>query len=308
MTQTSSQALLERLPKVRGGLTADASMASLTWFRVGGPADVLFRPADVEDLSAFLAACPLDIPITVVGVGSNLLVRDGGVRGVVIRLGATFGQVEILENNQLRAGAAALDMSVARKAAAAGIAGLEFYAGIPGSIGGALIMNGGAHGGETCDVLVSARAVRRSGEIVTLTNEDFSYSYRHSDVPDDLIFVDGLFQGTAGERAIIEAHMAEITQKREESQPIRTKTGGSTFKNPEGHKSWQLVDGAGCRGLVRGGAQVSEMHCNFLINTGAANAGDLEGLGEEVRTRVKETSGVSLEWEIKRIGEPAHDD
>lgn len=308
MTQTSSQALLERLPKVRGGLTADASMASLTWFRVGGPADVLFRPADVEDLSAFLATCPLDIPITVVGVGSNLLVRDGGVRGVVIRLGATFGQVEILENNQLRAGAAALDMSVARKAAAAGIAGLEFYAGIPGSIGGALIMNGGAHGGETCDVLVSARAVRRSGEIVTLTNEDFSYSYRHSDVPDDLIFVDGLFQGTAGERATIEAHMAEITQKREESQPIRTKTGGSTFKNPEGHKSWQLVDGAGCRGLVRGGAQVSEMHCNFLINTGAAKAGDLEGLGEEVRTRVKETSGVSLEWEIKRIGEPAHDD
>lgn len=308
MTQTSSQALLERLPKVRGGLTADASMASLTWFRVGGPADVLFRPADVEDLSAFLAACPLDIPITVVGVGSNLLVRDGGVRGVVIRLGATFGQVEILENNQLRAGAAALDMSVARKAAVAGIAGLEFYAGIPGSIGGALIMNGGAHGGETCDVLVSARAVRRSGEIVTLTNEDFSYSYRHSDVPDDLIFVDGLFQGTAGERATIEAHMAEITQKREESQPIRTKTGGSTFKNPEGHKSWQLVDGAGCRGLVRGGAQVSEMHCNFLINTGAANAGDLEGLGEEVRTRVKETSGVSLEWEIKRIGELAHDD
>ncbi|MFT6510350.1 MAG: UDP-N-acetylmuramate dehydrogenase [Parvibaculaceae bacterium] len=308
MTQTSSQALLERLPTVRGGLTADASMASLTWFRVGGPADVLFRPADVEDLSAFLAACPLDIPITVVGVGSNLLVRDGGVRGVVIRLGATFGQVEILENNQLRAGAAALDMSVARRAAAAGIAGLEFYAGIPGSIGGALIMNGGAHGGETCDVLVSARAVRRSGEIVTLTNEDFSYSYRHSDVPADLIFVDGLFQGTAGERATIEAHMAEITQKREESQPIRTKTGGSTFKNPEGHKSWQLVDGAGCRGLVRGGAQVSEMHCNFLINTGAANAGDLEGLGEEVRTRVKETSGVSLEWEIKRIGELAHDD
>lgn len=308
MTQTSSQALLERLPTVRGGLTADASMASLTWFRVGGPADVLFRPADVEDLSAFLADCPLDIPITVVGVGSNLLVRDGGVRGVVIRLGATFGQVEILENNQLRAGAAALDMSVARKAAAAGIAGLEFYAGIPGTIGGALIMNGGAHGGETRDVLVSARAVRRSGEVVTLTNEDFSYSYRHSDVPDDLIFVDGLFQGTAGERATIEAHMAEITQKREESQPIRTKTGGSTFKNPEGHKSWQLVDGAGCRGLVRGGAQVSEMHCNFLINTGAAKAADLEGLGEEVRTRVKETSGVSLEWEIKRIGELAHDD
>lgn len=308
MTQTSSQALLEQLPKVRGGLTADASMASLTWFRVGGPADVLFRPADVEDLSAFLAECPLDIPITVVGVGSNLLVRDGGVRGVVIRLGATFGQVEILEGHQLRVGAAALDMSVARKAAAAGIAGLEFYAGIPGSIGGALIMNGGAHGGETRDVLVSARAVRRSGEIVTLSNEDFSYSYRHSDVPDDLIFVDGLFQGKSGERAQIEAHMAEITQKREESQPIRTKSGGSTFKNPEGHKSWQLVDEAGCRGLTRGGAQVSEMHCNFLINTGDAKAADLEGLGEEVRTRVKQTSGVSLEWEIKRIGELAHDD
>ena len=308
MTQTASQTLLEQLPKVRGGLTADASMASLTWFRVGGPADVLFRPADVEDLSAFLAECPLDIAITVVGVGSNLLVRDGGVRGVVIRLGATFGQVEILEGHQLRVGAAALDMSVARKAAAAGIAGLEFYAGIPGSIGGALIMNGGAHGGETRDILVSARAVRRSGEIVTLSNEDFSYSYRHSDVPDDLIFVDGLFQGKSGERAQIEAHMAEITQKREESQPIRTKTGGSTFKNPEGHKSWQLVDEAGCRGLTRGGAQVSEMHCNFLINTGDAKAADLEGLGEEVRTRVKQTSGVSLEWEIKRIGELAHDD
>ena len=308
MTQTASQTLLEQLPKVRGGLTADASMASLTWFRVGGPADVLFRPADVEDLSAFLAECPLDVAITVVGVGSNLLVRDGGIRGVVIRLGATFGQVEILEDHQLRVGAAALDMSVARKAAAAGIAGLEFYAGIPGSIGGALIMNGGAHGGETRDVLVSARAVRRSGEIVTLSNEDFSYSYRHSDVPDDLIFVDGLFQGKSGERAQIEAHMAEITQKREESQPIRTKTGGSTFKNPEGHKSWQLVDEAGCRGLTRGGAQVSEMHCNFLINTGDAKAADLEGLGEEVRTRVKQTSGVSLEWEIKRIGELAHDD
>jgi len=308
MTQTSSQALLEQLPKVRGGLTADASMASLTWFRVGGPADVLFRPADVEDLSAFLAECPFDIPITIVGVGSNLLVRDGGIRGVVIRLGATFGQVEILEGHQLRVGAAALDMSVARKAAAAGIAGLEFYAGIPGSIGGALIMNGGAHGGETGDVLLSARAVRRSGEIVTLSNEDFSYSYRHSSVPNDLIFVDGIFQGQAGERAQIEAHMAEITRKREESQPIRTKTGGSTFKNPEGHKSWQLVDGAGCRGLTRGGAQVSEMHCNFLINTGDAKAADLEGLGEEVRTRVKQTSGVSLEWEIKRIGELAHDD
>lgn len=307
MTQTSSHSLLERLPKVRGGLTTDASMASLTWFRVGGPADVLFRPADVEDLSAFLAECPLEIPITVVGVGSNLLVRDGGIRGVVIRLGATFGHVEILDNHQLRAGAAALDMSVARKAAAAGIAGLEFYAGIPGSIGGALIMNGGAHGGETCDVLVSARAVRRSGEIVTLLNDDFSYSYRHCHVPDDLIFVDGLFQGQAGERGAIEAHMAEITQKREASQPIRTKTGGSTFKNPDGHKSWQLVDGAGCRGLVRGGAQVSEMHCNFLINTGTAKAADLEELGEEVRTRVKETSGVSLEWEIKRIGELAHD-
>ena len=308
MTQVSSQSLLERLPKVRGGLTVDASMASLTWFRVGGPADVLFRPADVEDLSAFLAECPLDIPITVVGVGSNLLVRDGGIRGVVIRLGATFGQVEVLDNHQLRAGAAALDMSVARKAAAAGIAGLEFYAGIPGSIGGALIMNGGAHGGETRDVLVSARGVRRSGDIVTLSNDDFSYSYRHCQVPDDLIFVDGLFQGQPGERAQIEAHMAQITQKREASQPIRTKTGGSTFKNPEGHKSWQLVDGAGCRGLVRGGAQVSEMHCNFLINTGDAKAADLEDLGEEVRTRVKETSGVLLEWEIKRIGEHVHDD
>jgi UDP-N-acetylmuramate dehydrogenase len=276
-------------------------MAPLTWFRVGGPAEVLFRPADVEDLAAFLDGCPDDVPVTVVGVGSNLLVRDGGVKGVVIRLGKPFMSIEA-EGNFVRAGTAALDVAVARAAQQAGIAGLEFYRGIPGSIGGALRMNGGAYGSETKDVLVEAKAVSRKGEIVTLTNADMHYSYRHCGAPDDLIFVEALYQGQPGDRDAIAARMEEITSSREESQPIRSRTGGSTFKNPEGKKSWQLIDAAGCRGLTRGGAQVSEQHCNFLINTGEATADDLEGLGEEVRKRVKETSGVRLEWEIRRIG------
>ena len=295
--------LIERLPKVRGELTADAPLAPLTWFRVGGPAEVLFRPADVEDLAAFLAGCPEDVPVTVVGVGSNLLVRDGGVKGVVIRLGKPFMTIEA-EGDFVRAGTAALDVAVARAAQQAGIAGLEFYRGIPGSIGGALRMNGGAYGSETKDVLVEVKAVSRKGEIVTLSNADMHYSYRHCGAPDDLIFVEALYQGQPGDRDAIAARMEEITSSREASQPIRSRTGGSTFKNPEGRKSWQLIDAAGCRGLVRGGAQVSEQHCNFLINTGDATAADLEGLGEDVRARVKETSGVTLEWEIRRIGIP----
>ncbi|HMM14860.1 MAG TPA: UDP-N-acetylmuramate dehydrogenase [Parvibaculum sp.] len=301
-----ASSLIERLPRVRGELVANAPLAPFTWFRVGGPAEVLFRPADADDLAAFLAGTPTDVPVTVIGVGSNLLVRDGGVAGVVIRLGGKgFSHIEALDGHRLRAGTAALDVAVARAAQEAGIAGLEFYRGIPGSIGGALRMNGGAYGRETKDVLVEAVAIDRQGRRQVLSNADMGYSYRHCGAPEDLIFVEAIFQGEAGDKAEIQRRMDEITAKREESQPIRMRTGGSTFKNPEGHKSWQLIDAAGCRGLVRGGAQVSELHCNFLINTGTASAADLEGLGEEVRARVKAKSGVVLEWEIRRIGEPA---
>ena len=294
--------LIDRLPSVRGELVADAPLAPLTWFRVGGPAEVMFRPADADDLAAFLAGCPADVPVTIIGVGSNLLVRDGGVPGVVIRLGRPFMNVEIAKGNRVRAGTAALDVAVARAAQEAGIAGLEFYRGIPGSIGGALRMNGGAYGRETRDVLIEAVAVDRAGKRHVLSNADMHYSYRHCGAPDDLIFVEPLFQGTPGDKGEIQARMDEITASREATQPIRTRTGGSTFKNPDGHKSWQLIDAAGCRGLTRGGAQVSELHCNFLINTGAASAADIEDLGEEVRARVKSQSGVTLEWEIRRIG------
>ena len=297
--------LIERLPAVRGELVANVSMAPLTWFRVGGPAEVLFRPADFDDLATFLAGTPADIPVMVVGVGSNLLVRDGGVPGVVIRLGKAFMQVEALEGNRVRAGAAALDVAVARVAQEAGIAGLEFYRGIPGSIGGALRMNGGAYERETKDVLVEVVAYDRQGRRHVLSNADLHYTYRHCGASEDLIFVEALFQGQSGDRDEILKRMNEITARREETQPIRTRTGGSTFKNPPGHKSWQLIDTSGSRGLRRGGAQVSELHCNFLINTGDASAADLEDLGEEVRARVKSQSGVTLEWEIKRIGERA---
>ena len=301
----ASTSLLERLPKVRGELTAHASMAPLTWFRVGGPAEVLFRPADVDDLAAFLAGTPLDIPVTVVGVGSNLLVRDGGIAGVVIRLGKAFMFSEALEGHRVRAGAAALDVAVARTAQEAGIAGLEFYRGIPGSIGGALRMNGGAYERETKDVLIEVVALDRKGVRHVLSNADMKYTYRHCGASEELIFVEAVYQGHAGDKDEILARMNEITARREASQPIRTRTGGSTFKNPEGHKSWQLIDAAGGRGLRHGGAQVSELHCNFLINTGEATAADIEDLGEDVRARVKSASGVSLEWEIKRIGERA---
>ncbi|MBS7538572.1 UDP-N-acetylmuramate dehydrogenase [Ancylobacter lacus] len=297
--------LAARLPELRGRLTASQPLAELTWFRVGGPAEVLFTPADEADLAYFLAGLPADIPVTVIGLGSNLIVRDGGVPGVVIRLGRGFGDIAVEEGCRLRVGTAVPDVKLARAAAEAGIDGLAFYRGIPGGIGGALRMNAGAHQGETRDVLLEARAVDRQGRVHVLSHADFGFSYRHSEAPTDLVFTSALYQGRPGDPAAILAEMHRITAAREASQPIREKTGGSTFKNPSGHKAWQLVDAAGCRGLRRGGAQVSEMHCNFLINTGGATAAEIEGLGEEMRARVKATSGVELEWEIKRIGVPA---
>jgi len=303
----ASTRLIDRLPTVRGSYKENAPLAPLTWFRVGGPADVLFIPADADDLAAFLAGCPADVPVVVVGVGSNLLVRDGGIEGVVIRLGSGFTMIERVGETQLRAGCAVPDIVLAKAACDAELAGLEFYRGIPGAIGGALEMNAGAYGCETKDVLVEAEAISRDGQRVTLSNADFDYSYRHSGVAEDLIFTSALFQAVPGNRAEIQARMDEVTSSREESQPIKSRTGGSTFKNPggtnpDGPKAWKLIDAAGGRGLRRGGAQVSEQHCNFLINTGEATAADLEGLGEDVRARVKKTSGVELQWEIKRIG------
>jgi UDP-N-acetylmuramate dehydrogenase len=299
------KALLARLPAVRGRLEPEFPLADLTWFRTGGPAEVLFTPADEDDLAAFLAATPADVPVTVLGVGSNTLVRDGGVPGVVIRLGRGFGGLELLENSQIEAGTAVPDVKAARFAADNGIDGLTFLRGIPGTIGGALRMNGGAYGGETKDVLISARAVDRQGRKIVLNNADMGYSYRHCGAAADLIFTSAVLQGRPGDKAAILAAMDEITAKRELTQPVKSRTGGSTFKNPEGHKSWQLIDAAGLRGLRVGGAHMSELHCNFLINDGNATAHDIETLGETVRERVKAHSGVELEWEIKRIGVPA---
>jgi UDP-N-acetylmuramate dehydrogenase len=297
--------LTARLPDLRGRLTAEAPLKEYTWFRVGGPAEVLFLPADEADLAYFLKQLPADVPVTNIGLGSNLLVRDGGIEGVVIRLGRGFGQIKIEEGSRVRAGTAVPDVKLARAAADAGIAGLSFYRGIPGSIGGALRMNGGAHGRETCEVLVEARAVDRHGNIHVIPVADFHYAYRHCGAPDDLIFTEALFQGEPGDPEKILAEMEDISAYREEVQPIKSRTGGSTFKNPPGKKSWQLIDAAGCRGLSVGDARVSEMHCNFLINEGNATAADIETLGETVRARVKETSGLDLEWEIKRLGIPA---
>lgn len=292
-----------RVPSLRGRLQANAPLARFTWFRVGGPAQVLFSPADEADLAAFLAALPEEIPATIIGLGSNLIVRDGGVPGVVIRLGGKgFGEIEVLPGHRIRAGAAVPDMMLARAAAKAGIAGLEFYRGIPGAIGGALRMNAGAHGGETTDVLVEARGVDRRGKVRVFSHADMGFSYRHCEVPDDVIFTGALFQGRPGAPADIEAEMDRITAAREASQPIREKTGGSTFANPKPQSAWKVIDAAGCRGLVVGDAQVSQMHCNFLINRGNATAADIEGLGEEVRRRVREHSGVELRWEIRRVG------
>lgn len=291
------------LPPVLGELMRGESLAPFTWFRVGGPADALFLPADVDDLSAFLKALPQNVPVLPIGVGSNVIIRDGGVPGVVIRLmGKAFASVETLADARVRAGAGALDQMVARRAARAGIGGLEFYVGIPGTIGGALTMNAGCYGRETKDVLIEARAMNRLGEIVTLSNAEMGFTYRKNAAPPGLIFLDALYQGEASTPDVVTAKMQEITAQRESSQPIREKTGGSTFKNPQGESAWKLVDRAGMRGARKGGAQVSEKHANFLINTGEASAADIEGLGEEVRATVKAAFGVELEWEIKRIG------
>jgi UDP-N-acetylmuramate dehydrogenase len=294
--------LRARMAELRGRLIANQPLAELTWFRVGGPAQVLFSPQDEADLAYFLARLPAEVPVTVVGLGSNLIVRDGGVAGVVIRLGRGFSEIVVESGQRLRAGTAVPDVKVARAAQEASIAGLSFLRGIPGSIGGALRMNGGAYGGETKDALIEARGVDRAGRIVTFANADMHYTYRHCGAPEDVIFTEALFQGAPGDPAVIAAEMDKITESREATQPIKSRTGGSTFKNPPGHKAWQLIDAAGCRGLTVGGAQVSTMHCNFLINLGSATAADIESLGETVRTRVKANSGVELDWEIKRIG------
>jgi UDP-N-acetylmuramate dehydrogenase len=295
--------LLPRMPALRGRLAANQPLAPYTWFRVGGPAQLLFSPADEQDLAYFLVNLPREIPVTVIGLGSNLIVRDGGIPGAVIRLGGrAFGEIEILPGHQVRAGTSVPDVKVARAAAEAGIDGLAFLRGIPGSIGGALRMNAGAHGGEITDVLVEARGVDRSGAIRSFNHADMGYSYRHSEAPEDVIFTSALFQGRPGESSAILAEMDRITAAREATQPIKEKTGGSTFANPKPQSAWKVIDAAGCRGLIMGDAQVSEMHCNFLINRGNASAADIEGLGEEVRRRVREHSGVELRWEIRRIG------
>jgi UDP-N-acetylmuramate dehydrogenase len=297
--------LAAALPELRGRTQAEAPLKDFTWFRAGGPAELFYSPADEADLAYFLKHTPADVPVTVIGLGSNLLVRDGGIEGVVIRLGRGFGEIRIEDGYRLRAGTAVPDVKVARAAADAGISGLSFYRGIPGCVGGALRMNGGAHGRETKEVLVEARAVDRKGGVHVLPVAELHYAYRHCGAPEDYIFTEALFQGEPGEPAAILAEMDGIAAYREEVQPIKSRTGGSTFKNPPGHKAWQLIDAAGCRGLAVGDAKVSEMHCNFLINEGNATGADLETLGETVRARVKATSGVELEWEIKRLGVPA---
>ncbi len=293
--------LKSRMPDLRGRLAANQPLGPFTWFRVGGPAQVYFAPEDEADLAYFLRHLPADVPLTVIGVGSNLIVRDGGIAGVVIRLGRGFNDIATDEDT-VKAGAAALDKRVAEAAAAAGIGGLEFYFGIPGTIGGAIRMNAGANGGETKDVLVEATGVTRAGAVVTLNNAAMDFRYRGSGADPSIIFTSALYRGTITGAESIRARMAEVQKHREDTQPIREKTGGSTFKNPEGHSAWKLIDAAGLRGYKVGDAQVSEMHCNFLINTGNASAADIEALGEAIRERVKEHSGIDLEWEIKRIG------
>ena len=298
--------LADRLPDVRGTYEADADLGKLTWFRVGGPAEILFKPADEADLVEFMGKLEADIPVTIVGVGSNLLIRDGGIDGVVIKYNKAFRGIET-DGDYIHAGAGALDITVAAKARDASIAGLEFLRGIPGTIGGALRMNAGAYGREMRDIVISARAVDRQGHIHELSLDDLGYGYRCSRIPKDWIFLSATLKGEMGEKALITRRMDEIAEAREVSQPLRTRTGGSTFKNPgqtdpEGRSAWQLIDIAGCRGLTLGGAMVSEKHCNFLINRGTATAHELETLGEMVRRRVSEVTGVALEWEIRRIG------
>ncbi len=312
MTESAPD-FLDRLPPVRGRYTANAPLGEVGWFRAGGTADVLFKPADREDLKVFLAGCPSHVPVMVLGVMSNTIVRDGGVRGVVIRLGRDFADIETRLGGFVMAGAAALDANVAMAAARAGIAGLEYLAGVPGTIGGAIRMNAGAYNSETKDVLMGAEAIDRQGNPVTLTPAQMGMSYRHNAAPEDLIFTAAVFQGKMGEQAEIESHIKAIKDRRAETQPIKSRTGGSTFANPSPEqlaaaglppdmKAWQLIDRAGGRGLKVGGAQMSEMHCNFMLNLGLATAADLENLGEEVKRRVYENSGIQLRWEIRRIG------
>jgi UDP-N-acetylmuramate dehydrogenase len=296
--------LADILPPIAGRIQADAPLGPATWFRVGGPAEVLVRPANAADLSAFLAALPLHVPLTTIGAASNLIVRDGGIAGVVIRLARGFGEV-CIDCDGVIAGAAALDANVAEHAALAGLAGLEFLSGIPGAIGGAVAMNAGAYGGDIAQTLDWAEILTRQGETVRLNAADIGFSYRHSGLPAGCVIVRARLHARPGNPTAIAARMGEIRASREATQPVRARTGGSTFRNPSGARAWELIEAAGCRGLTRGGAQVSEKHCNFLLNTGEATAADLEGLGEEVRRRVRAASGVTLEWEIKRIGTPA---
>jgi UDP-N-acetylmuramate dehydrogenase len=289
------------MPELRGRLLANLPLDTQSWFRVGGPAQVLFMPADENDLCYVLRNLPAEIPVMVIGASSNLIIRDGGIPGVVIRLGKPFSEIAVEDGHKVRAGTAALDAHVARHARDAAIGGLAFLSGIPGSIGGALRMNGGAFGGETKDVLIEARGIDRAGNVRTFSNAEMAFTYRNSGAPGDIVFTGALLQGRAGDPAEIDAAMHEIKRKREASQP-KNMTCGSTFKNPPGQSAWRVIEAAGCRGLTVGGAQVSDKHCNFLLNLGGAKAADIEALGEMVRERVKAHSGVALEWEIKRVG------
>ena len=296
--------MADTLPKVRGNLTPNAPLAKLVWFKTGGNADWLFEPADIDDLRDFLSALDRAMPVMALGLGSNMIVRDGGVEGVVVRLGKAFSGVKVLEDHQLECGGGASGILVSSTARDAGIARLEFLRGIPGTVGGFVRMNGGAYGREVADILIDCEVMFPCGKLSRVPVEELAYSYRHSELASGAIVVSARFQGTPGDTAAIGAEMERIAKAREESQPLRTKTGGSTFKNPDGHKAWELVDAAGCRGLTMGGAQVSEKHTNFLINTGDATSGDIEALGEEVRRRVRENSGFELQWEIQRVGRP----
>ncbi|MCF6343403.1 MAG: UDP-N-acetylmuramate dehydrogenase [Devosiaceae bacterium] len=303
----SNENLLSKLgnwtDKIRGRLIPNQKMSEISWFRVGGAVELFFQPKDIEDLQFFLKNLDAKIKVTVIGLGSNLLIRDGGLDGVVIKLSARgFGNIEMLNDYKIEVGAANPDVRVAKAAADAGIDGLTFYRGIPGGIGGALYMNAGCYGTETKDTMLSLSGVTRQGELITLDNKDMNYKYRKSNAPDGVIFTSAIYQGFAGDAQILKAQMQEITDKREGSQPVKSRTGGSTFKNPTGHSSWKLIDEAGCRGLRIGNAQVSELHCNFLLNLGDASAHDIELLGETVRNRVRENSGIELKWEIRRMG------
>lgn len=299
----SAETLLSRLPEVTGRIKENVPLSKVTWFQVGGPADILFRPTDEADLASFLKNTPEDIPLFTLGVGSNLLVRDSGYRGVVIRLGQGFSNIDLEEDNRVRVGAGAIDLHVARFAADKSLEGAEFLCGIPGGIGGALRMNAGAYGTEISDIFVEAKALDRQGNLHHLSLDDMGFSYRHCDIPSDWVFTEAVLQLRPGNPEEIKSRMAEISQSREETQPVKSRTGGSTFANPEGHKAWQLVDSVGARGLTQGAAQISEKHCNFLINNGGASAADIEAVAEEARRRVFAEHDILLRWEIVRLGE-----